>query len=196
MTNFNSINSFKNAFRGGTRSNRFSVVATWPSDLGIGVQEGYDKTTFKISATSMPDGSIEDRTVPYRGRFLHFAGDRQYGKWAVTVYDDSESQNLWNTFQLWHEKIDGHQSHLYSGSNFSYSNHQTTFTINQYGLNGSNLNIGNNQGIRTLILQNVWPLTVDSINLKMDETELVSFNVTLAFDYLTFGSGTINQSLQ
>jgi hypothetical protein len=196
MANFNSIQQFKDNFYGGTRPNRFKVTATWPDDVTTNTNIN-DQTTFKIFSTTFPDSSVEAITVSYRGRPVHFAGDRKYPLWNVTIYDDSESNNLWEVFHRWMEKIDGNSSHLYSGAtstnkDFSYSKHQTTFTIKQYKLNGELDSTGTT---RTIILHNVFPLAVGEIELNMQESTPVSFQVQLSFDYIEFGNSTINPNL-
>jgi hypothetical protein len=45
--NFNSIDSFKQNFGGGTRPNRFSVTASFPNDIDV----SDDEIDFKIFAT-------------------------------------------------------------------------------------------------------------------------------------------------
>lgn len=196
MANYNSIQQFKDNFYGGTRANRFKVTATWPGNVTKNTNIN-DQTTFKIFATSFPDASIDALSIQYRGRPVHFAGDRKYPLWSVNIYDDSESNNLWEVFHDWMEKIDGNSSHLYSGASsankdFSYSQHQTTFTMTQYQLNGSLDASGNT---RVITLRNVFPLAVGEINLDMGESTAVSFQVQLSFDYMEFGNNTINQNL-
>ena len=85
-TNYNSIDEFKKAFRGGTRSNRFSVTATWPQNLGASNSfEMTRKTTFKITSTSMPDATVTTIPVNYRGRKIQFAGEVQERAQAATI---------------------------------------------------------------------------------------------------------------
>ena len=194
--NFNSIQTFKDNFKGGTRANRFNVSAVWPTGLGIDPADALKKTTFKISATSFPNSKMQTTQLFYRGRPIIYATDRIYGVWSVVVFDDSDNNTLWNLFHKWIEKIDGHQTHLYSDApDFDYSSYQTTFTLNQHGLNGTAAGIEGTTGIRTVILKNVWPLSVGPIEFEMGDGNLVSFKVDLKFDYLTFGEGNIDNSL-
>lgn len=196
MTNYNSIQQFKNNFYGGTRANRFKVTATWPNDVTTNTNIN-DQTTFKIFATSFPDSTVDAISIQYRGRPVHFAGDRKYPYWSVVVYDDTETNNLWEVFHRWMEKIDGNSSHLYSGASssnrdYSYSKHQTTFTMTQYQLNGALDNSGN---VRVITLNNVFPLSVGEIQLDMGESTPVSFQVQLSFDYIEFSDTTIDKTL-
>lgn len=192
MANYNSINEFKNNFFGGTRPNRFSVSATWPTTLNK-AENINDQTKFKIIATVIPESTVEVITVPYRGRPINFAGDRKYSPWDITVYDDSETLNLWRVFQQWLEHIDGSANHKYIGASatnkdFSYKNHQKTFTLYQYDYNGEQTNAA-----RTIVLHNAFPSSVGQIAMDMSENGLVTFPVQIMYDYLTFESNTINQ---
>jgi hypothetical protein len=194
MANTNSISTFKNAFYGGTRPNRFKVSGLFPT--GVAGADINDQTTFKIIATEIPESSIDVISVPYRGRPIVFAGDRKYAPWRITVYDDSDSNNLWQVFHKWLEAIDGSKNHLYGNLNqtdFSYKDHQKTFTLTQYNLNtdeGSGTQAS--QNLRVINVHNAWPLSVGPIELDMgSQNPQVTFAVQLAFDYITFGPNTI-----
>jgi hypothetical protein len=68
------------------------VTGIFPTDSDLGVPPvlvGANETKFKIFATSMPKAELGTIQVPYRGRLLNFAGDRSYGNWAVSIYDDN-----------------------------------------------------------------------------------------------------------
>jgi hypothetical protein len=185
-TNDNSIYAFKTAFQGGTRANRFKVSCTWPSNIGAG--DGNNQAQYKIIATSIPTATINTIALSYRGRPVVYAGDRQYSPWTVTVYDDSNSSsNLWNIFQKWVEVMDGHVTHKYIGTDFSYSNHQKDITLQQLGLNGN--------VIRTITLHKAWPLSVYQIELSMSGSDPVSFGVQFMFDHISYGDDTIDKSL-
>lgn len=179
MTNIsNSIVDFKNEFNGGTRSNRFIVRPIWPA----GSNSNLTEAQFKIVSASLPAVQINSISVPYRGRLINFAGDRQYTPWTVGVYDDSNVNNLWTAFQKWKENMDGHLTHKVTNNNFTYSNYQTTWTMEQLSLNG-------NKVLRRIILYKCWPSVIGEISLNMGESNFVAFNVTLTFDYLKIDVG-------
>lgn len=175
----NSIIDFKENFNGGTRSNRFVVYPTWPQ----GINPPSVDSTFKIVSASLPVATINTISVPYRGRLINFAGDRQYSPWTVGVYDDNNSSNLWTAFQTWKDRLDGHFTHKVYQNDYSYSNLQTTWSINQLGLNGDNV-------LRRITLYKCWPSVVGEINLNMGEVNFVAFSVTLTFDNIRIESTT------
>jgi hypothetical protein len=178
MTNFNSIVQFKENFNGGTRSNRFIVRPNWPT----GVSTTTNDSTFKIVSASLPAVQINSITVPYRGRLINFAGDRQYTPWTIGVYDDGNVNNLWRAFQRWKELMDGHYTHKVANDDFRYATLQKTWTMEQLSLNG-------NKVLRRIILYKCWPSVVGEISLNMGESNFVAFNVSLTFDYMKIDVG-------
>jgi hypothetical protein len=96
-------------------------------------------------------------------------------------------------FHTWIDKLDGHVTHQYDKTDFSYKDYICDFLLTQYGLNG--------KGIRQIRLHNVWPTSVGEIILDMGENNMVTFGVQLMFDYMEFinvdqQNPTINQSLR
>lgn len=172
INNSNSIVQFKNGFNGGTRANRFVVRPDWPN--GINVDP--DDSTFKMVSASLPAVQINTISVPYRGRMITFPGDRQYGTWAIGIYDDNNTNNLWKALHTWGELMDGHYTHLVSNDDFAYTRYQTTWNIDQLDLNGNVL--------KTITLYKCWPSVVGEIKLDMGEAGFVGFSTTLTFDYL------------
>jgi hypothetical protein len=172
MARNNSIIDFKNGFNGGTRANRFIVVPTWPRNVPYAPND----STFKMVSASLPAVQINTIGVPYRGRIITFPGDRQYGTWAVGIYDDNNTNNLWSSFHKWSELMDGHYTHTVTGDDFSYKSLQTTWMVKQLDANGNIL--------KTITLYKCWPSVVGEISLNMGEAGFVGFSTTLTFDYI------------
>jgi len=173
INNSNSIVAFKNGFNGGTRANRFRVRPDWPNGVNVPTAD----STFKMVSASLPAVQINTISVPYRGRMITFPGDRQYSTWAIGIYDDNNTQNLWKGLHTWGELMDGHFTHLVTNNNFSYSDYQTTWEIDQLDMNGGIL--------KTITLYKCWPSVVGEINLNMGEAGFVGFSSTLTFDYIS-----------
>lgn len=183
----NSISSFKQNFNGGTRPNRFAVDFTDAFPEGTyAVHKPNENETFKIYAASLPSAELGTIQVPYRGRILNLAGDRNYSTWTIGIYDDNNADNLWRTFQHWKERIDGHVTHQVGGSrridNFSYKGFQKNWTVHQLPLNGD-------VPIRTFVLQNCWPELITQVNLDMSSANFVKFTVNMVFDYYRITKG-------
>jgi hypothetical protein len=177
--NYNTIQTFKEAFGGGTRANRFEVVSSsgWPT----GVAADFNNSKIKIFAASLPQAELGTISIPYRGRVLYLAGDRSYGSWIVSIYDDTGSNNLWKAFNKWKELLDGHTNHLVSNNDYSYKTLQTIWTVNQLDLNGGVL--------RTIDLVNCWPEQISNIDFDMGKPDFAVFSVSLKFDYFKISKG-------
>jgi hypothetical protein len=167
----NSIIDFKNNFNGGTRANRFIVYPSWPSGISVPITDAQ----FKIVSASLPMATVNSISIPYRGRLINFAGDRQYSPWVVGVYDDGNSQNIWTALQRWKEALDGHWTHRVANNDFAYRTLQTTWRIDQLDVNA-------NQVLRRIFLYKCWPSVIGEIGLNMGENDFVSFSATLTFD--------------
>jgi hypothetical protein len=186
----NSITAFKTAFGGGTRANRFEVVGAFPTTVGgsaTGISVPTNETKFKIFAASLPKAELGTIQVPYRGRLLNFAGDRAYGFWTVSIYDDNNTQNLWKAFNKWKELLDGHVTHTVAGSDFDYGDLQVDWTVNQLGLNGSPS--ASIPPIRTIKLINCWPSQISALDLDMAKADQCVFSVVLTFDWFEIVKG-------
>jgi hypothetical protein len=170
----NSIKDFKLGFNGGTRANRFIVSGFWPT--GLGSLPTSTDLRIKIFASSLPRAEIGTVAIPFRGRAYYLPGDRQYSVWQIGVYDDIDVNPIWKAFNKWKEAMDGHETHTVANNNFSYSNLQKNWTVQQLGLDNSIL--------RTINLKNCWPSEIGNITLDMGSTEPSSFNVTMTFDYM------------
>lgn len=182
----NSISTFKENFNGGSRPNRFEVLLTTAFPSGATkVFQPNQKEKFKIFAASLPSAELGTIQVPYRGRMLNLAGDRNYSTWTIGVYDDNNSDNLWKSFQHWKERIDGHVSHQVGGGiavkDFAFKSLQTKWTVNQLDLNGT--------VIRTIDLFNCWPEQITALTLDMGSANFSTFTVNLVFDYYQISKG-------
>lgn len=178
MTN-NSLNQFKTAFKGGSRANRFVVNSLFPDAVTNG-RLTINRGVYTISSASLPKVDVGVVGVPFRGRMAYYAGDRQYSVWPITVYDDGDNL-LWSSFHKWKELMDGHVTHKVNANDFSYATLQKDWTIEQLDNNGNT--------IRHIKLHRCWPSEVGGINFDMGSSEMVTFQVTLTFDHISFISG-------
>lgn len=176
----NSLNQFKTAFRGGSRANRFVVNSGFPDGVS-NANLAYNRGRFTITSGSLPKADIGVVGVPFRGRMAYYAGDRQYTVWPITVYDDNNNL-LWSSFHKWKELMDGHVTHKVANNDYSYASLQKDWTIEQLDNNGNT--------IRHIRLHRCWPSEVGGINFDMGSSDMVTFQVTLTFDHISFITGT------
>lgn len=83
---------------GGARPNQFRVFINFPAGLGdIATAQSLQ---FLCKATSLPSSTIGSADVDFRGRKVHFAGERTFEPWNVTVYCDNDFK-VRNAFERW-----------------------------------------------------------------------------------------------
>jgi hypothetical protein len=191
----NSIATFKNAFDGGTRPNRFVVTGI------IGGDEQNDVPPLLVKAASMPVQTLGVMQVPFRGRVAKLPGDRAYAEWTFTLLDEAKAGantidnqsggNVRRLFERWHESFNMHRDNIAGNNgdetilNGTNPDYYTTWTVNQLNMAGEEI-VG-----RAVRLHYCWPTEVGAIDLSYDSADtLTEYSVTLAFDYLTLQDTT------
>ena len=83
------INDFKSRLKGGgTRLTQFKVTMPFPGFASVGGETS--DMAFLCNATSSPASTVTAIGVDFRGRTLNVAGDRTFGTWTTTVYNDTD----------------------------------------------------------------------------------------------------------
>ena len=82
------IDDFKaNLIGGGARANQYRITITPPPGIAIGLD--VRRTSFLVTAAAIPSIEMNFFEVPFRGRVIHFPGDRPAsGDWDTTFYND------------------------------------------------------------------------------------------------------------
>jgi hypothetical protein len=179
------ISDFKDGFNGGTRANRFSIKFNWPTAVdATGVN-----LTYHAVAAKLPEGELGSISIPYRGRVAHFAGDRDYKPWTVTIIDDTGNNESWSLFHKWSNLLNSHVNNTSLDPTFAANGSNLllkTIEVNQlsHSTGNSNLNTAGHDVLRTITLNHAWPSEVGQIGFDMGEGgSLVSFTVTFSYDY-------------
>lgn len=167
------ISTFKTAFDGGTRPNRFKIMIP-------GVNGG-DIDPVLVKAGSMPPETVGVINIPYRGRLVKFPGDRSYAEWTVTIID-TVNPNHRSMLEMWHEQFNQHESNTVDSVDILTGTNTTYFkelTVQQVDMSGNPISD------RLIKLVNSWPVAIGAINLSYDTADsLVEYSVTFAYDYL------------
>jgi len=168
----NTIDAYLDAFKeGGARQYLFQVIFTMPADV---VPERPDLTPYYVRTSSLPESSYEDVTVPYPGYSFKMAGNRTYADWTVSLTVDKEASIL-QQFQDWQNLIYNPRTHVYTGA--------TTYMQNQMlQLLGPDL-----YPTKTYTLYRAWPKVLGNIQLDYASTELVTMDITFAYQYYAEG---------
>ena len=93
------LDEFKaNLIGGGARANQFRVTFNTPGAIATGLD--VRKASFLIKAAALPGQTIAEIAVPFRGRNLYIAGDREFETWETTVINDTDF-NIRNAMERW-----------------------------------------------------------------------------------------------
>jgi len=189
--NCQSINDFINAFKGGTRLNRFLVEG------GINpgaINTATAVTPFHIRSASLPDATVGGLSINHRGRTVTYSGDRTYQPWDIVVLDDHDgtstggSVNLHKMFHDWHDRINSHGKNT---TTYPIAKNPSSLWANSWNITHLDVN-GSALGGRKFTLFNIWPIAVGPVNLDMSQDNVLnSFSVKLVYSHYTYDTAPI-----
>ena len=167
------IDEFKaNLIGGGARANQFRVTFNKP----LGIAGGLDstKSSFLIRTAQLPGSSVGEVVVPFRGRNLYLAGDREYETWTTTVLNDVDFM-IRNAMEDW---------------NNSMNNYETGTGITNVASYTANLEVEqldrDDTVIKLYTLRNCFPQAISAIDLSYDTTtEIETFDITWRYTHFT-----------
>lgn len=163
------LSQFKENFSGGTRSNRFRITGSFPTGGGF--------TDYHVRATTIP--TVESKTISYDyfGRKYHYPGEKGYGTWSFTMWDDTDDNNLWGQLQKWQNFINDHTDNTSAISPSTYK--ADNWKIQHLDLNDSGT------PLKEYIMHGCWPAGIQPVTLNMgNPNTLNSFNVIIVYDYI------------
>lgn len=172
---FNVSDFRKNMGGDGARPTLFEVQinpkkGSWLSDLGA--------LNFKCKAASLPASSIGTKTISYFGHDVHFAGDRTFDDWTITIYND-EDFTIRKAFERWSDAIDQHsQPGTIRGNEYTTnpSDYTSDAVVMQYGKKGNK--------IKTYKFFEMWPTNIGAISVDWDDKDQIeTFDVTFKYDF-------------
>ena len=156
---------------GGARQNLFQVQITNPAN---GVAD--IKTPFLVQAAAIPAATLGTIEVPYFGRRLKLAGDREYAPWTVTVIND-EDFLVRNAMEEWSNKINRFQQNIRS-----LNRYKSQAQVIQYAKDG--------RVLREYEFHGIFPTIVSQIDLGWEViNQYEVFQVEFQYDYWTVSGG-------
>lgn len=171
------IQTFKEQVRnGGARSNQFTVSINIPPQFAGG--DANRAISFLVNATSLPAVSIGNINMPFRGRPVNFAGEREFAPWNVTVINDGDFL-VRNAFERWSDAI----------ANFDATNglvnpieYQIDMSVIQLDRNGN--------ALKAYKFFDAYPTEIGQIALSYENPQIETFDVTFMYNYyLTSDTG-------
>ena len=165
------INDFKAKLAGGgARANQFKVTMPFPGYASVGGE--IEDFAFLCKATALPEMTIGNIDVKFRGRDIKIAGDRTIPTWTVTAYNDTNFK-LKNAFERWQNGINNMTDNEGLTNPVDY---QVDAFIDHLDRNGNT--------ITSYTLRGAFPISVGGIALDYETTDAIeTFDVTFAYQY-------------
>ena len=152
--------------RGGARANQFRVTITPPPGIAIGLD--VRRASFLVTASRLPESTLGEVAVPFRGRNIYVAGDRPAPEtWTTTFFNDTDFM-VRNAMERWHNGINNFADNtgVTNAADF-----QTDLFVEQLDRDDTIL--------KTYVFRNAFPLTIAAIDLTNEETTTIeTFEVT------------------
>jgi hypothetical protein len=163
---------------GGARANQFRVDLAFPTYVTASQVAGI-KSQFLCKAAQLPAATIEDVPIQYRGRAVHFAGERTFAPWTVTIYNDTDF-SIRNAMEQW---SNGVQNLAASTGRTNPRDYQVDLQVNQLDRNGAT--------VKTYTFIDAYPTEIGAIALDFDTANAIeTFDVTFVYNYWTSNTST------
>ena len=158
---------------GGARPGLFQLALTPPPAAGLDLISAR-KFEYAAQAASIPESNLGDIQVPYFGRKIKVAGDRDFADWNVTIMND-EDFGVRSMFEKWSNAMNRLISNTRQ-ADMSTENYKADMEVIQYSKTG--------EVLRAYQFVGAWPKTVSSVELDWNTTNTIeTFSVTFAYDY-------------
>ena len=165
------IDDFKaNLIGGGYRTNQFRVTITPPAGIATGLD--VRNASFLAKSSNLPGQTLGEIPVPFRGRNIYIAGDREFETWTTTFLNDTNF-NIRNAIELWMNGIND----LADGTGTSaLADYQTDLQVEQLDRDDTIL--------KTYIFRSAWPTSVAQIDLSSETADAIEdFEVTWRYQH-------------
>jgi hypothetical protein len=163
------IDDFKSKLTGGgARSTLYKATINYPSFVGGDVE----LTSFLIKASSgLPDSTLEELIVPFRGRELKMAGSRKFSDWTTTIINDTDFR-IRNDLEKWSNAINEHSANTGLSNTNDYF---ADMVIEQLDRDGSVL--------KKYDFRGCWPKVIAAIAVGYESEAIEEFECTWAVQY-------------
>ena len=166
------IDTFKaNLIGGGARANQYRVTITAPPGISIGLD--VRRASFLVTASNLPAMTLTPIAVPFRGRSIYIAGDREFGtEWTTTFINDTDFM-VRNAMERWSNGIND----LADGTGvISPADYQTDLTVEHLDRD--------DKPLKSYIFRSAWPTGVTEIALSNEAaTAMETFDVTWRYQH-------------
>lgn len=169
------ISSFKSngLVYGGARPSLFNVEVSLPPEIGVD-PISLDKFRFVCRGSQLPPSIVAAIPVPYFGRNIKVAGQREFPDWGISVMND-EDFAVRGMFEKWSNAINRHVSNV-RNDQLATENYKADMIVNQYSKDGDL--------IRAYRIVGAFPTMIGPMQLDWEAANQIQmFEVTIAYDY-------------
>jgi hypothetical protein len=164
---------------GGARANQFKVEINNPP-VPFANRVNVRQAAFLCSATSLPSMSLSVVEVPFRGRTIRIAGDRDFpDAWEATFLNDTDF-SIRNAMESWSNAINDLATAQGETNSLEYC---ADLTVSQLDRDDTIL--------KTYKFVNAWPETVAAVELSTAATTEIE-NFAVSFRYQHFLASNVN----
>ena len=155
---------------GGARANQFKVTMPFPGFAAVGGET--ESMAFLCSATTLPASTLTEITVPFRGRNIYMAGDREFEQWSTTIINDTDFL-IRNAIERWSNGINNMSDNEGLVNPVDY---QVDAFVDHLDRNGNT--------IKSYTFRGMFPINLGTIDLNYDPaTALETFECTWRYQY-------------
>ena len=155
------IDDFKaNLIGGGARANQFRVTITPPPGIAIGLD--VRRASFLVTASRLPESTLGEIAVPFRGRNIYVTGDRPAPEtWTTTFFNDTDFM-VRNAMERWHNGINNFADNTGVTNAADY---QTDLFVEQLDRDDTIL--------KSYVFRSAFPVGITAIDLTNEETTTI-----------------------
>jgi hypothetical protein len=167
------INDFVAKFQGGgARPNLYMVTLNFPA--GVSSSGDAIKNSYMCKAATLPQSTIGQVLVPFMGRQVKVAGDKEFPEWTVTMINDTDFSAR-RSFETWLNTIN---THVANTGVANPSEYYADLKVEQLDRQG--------EVVYTYDMKACFPTEVGEVTLGYDNNDAVQeFTVTFAVNYWT-----------
>ena len=166
------IDDFKaNLIGGGARANQYRVTVTPPPGIAIGLD--VRRTSFLVTAASLPGQTLTSIPVPFRGRNIYIAGDRTFDEdWTCSFMNDTDFM-IRTAMERWSNGINDFADNT---GVIAPADYQSDLTVDQLDRDDAVL--------KTYIFRSAWPTAIGPVELSSANADAIeTFDVTWRFQH-------------
>ena len=155
---------------GGARANQFKVTMPFPGFSAVGGET--ESMAFLCSATTLPASTVGEVIVPFRGRNIYMAGDREFEQWSTTIINDTDFL-IRNAIERWSNGMNNMSDNEGLVNPVDY---QVDAFVDHLDRNGNT--------IKSYTFRGMFPISLGAIDLNYDPaTALETFECTWRYQY-------------